>query len=82
MTDAYDEYRLLNGKVVGLRVSCTNPPLDAFEVCFPEANGLRCERARFEPPLQWKGCSNLSAQVAEGFARKCWTLSAPSEDCY
>lgn len=69
-TDFYEEYRRLNGKVVGLRVSCGHPTTEPFELCFVEEHGQRCDPARFEPPLPWKGCSNLSAQVAEGFARE------------
>jgi len=81
-TEFYEEYRRLNGKTVGLRVGCGHPTTDPFEVCFPEERGQRCEPAEFEPPLLWKGCSNLSARVAEGFARKCRTRVAPSEVCY
>lgn len=80
--DFYEEYRRLNGKIVGLRVTCNYPPYDLYEVCFPEANARRCEPARFEPPLAWKGCWDLSARVAEGFTRKCRTVTAPSEVCF
>ena len=82
MTDFYEEYRRLNGKIVGLKVGCGHPTTQPVEICFPEEHGQRCEPAGFEPPLPWKGCSNLSARVAEGFARKCRTLTAPSEVCY
>ena len=82
VTDFYEEYRRVNGKIVGLRIGCGHPTTPPFEVCFPEEHGQRCEPAGFEPPLQWKGCSNLSARVAEGFGRKCRTLTAPSEVCY
>lgn len=81
-TDFYEEYRRLNGKIVGLRVACGHPTIEPFEVCFPEEHGQRCEPAGFEPPLPWKGCSNLSARVAEGFARKGRTMTSPSEFCY
>jgi len=82
VTDFYEEYRRRNGKLVGLRVGCGHPTTEPFEICFPEEHGQRCEPAGFQPPLPWKGCSNLSARVAEGFARKCRTLTAPSEVCY
>ncbi|MGC4067022.1 MAG: hypothetical protein QM784_20775 [Polyangiaceae bacterium] len=81
-TVVYEDYRMRNGKIVGLRVSCGSMPIEPFEVCFPEAHGQRCEPARFEPPLPWKGCSNLRAQLAEGFARNCRTRTVPSELCF
>jgi hypothetical protein len=80
-TTYYEEYRLVGKSLVGLRLGCCYP-FPCIEVCFPDSTGQRCKSAEFEPPLEWKGCSNLSARVSDAFARKCRTRTSSHEPCY
>jgi hypothetical protein len=80
-TIVYEDFRLVHGTVVGLRIECGH--FGEFEVCFPEPGGSqRCEPAMFEPPLPLGGCINLSGRVSEAFKHQCWTRTSSSEPCY
>jgi hypothetical protein len=69
-TDYYEEYRAINGRTVGVRVGCCYP-FPCVEVCDPSERSVTCRELRLEPPLEWKGCRNLSAVVDQVFTHGC-----------